>query len=247
MLIVTLSYFPLVYLPVAAALRGLDPALEEIGALARATAAGGRSSGWCCRSCGRRCSAARCWSALHLLAEFGALQMLRFPTFTTAIYDQYQSTFNGAGRQHAGRRAGAAAAWCCCWPSCGCAGARGTPGSARGAPAPATPAPARARTPAGAAAGLAALVVLALGVPLGSLVRWLVDGSSTAFPLDELLQATAHARSASALAGAALTTVLALPVAWLAVRAPRPAQHRCSSAAPTSPRAARASWSRWRW
>ena len=34
--------------------------------------------------------------ALHLLAEFGALQMLRFPTFTTAIYDQYQSTFNGA-------------------------------------------------------------------------------------------------------------------------------------------------------
>ena len=32
---------------------------------------------------------------LHLLAEFGALQMLRFPTFTTAIYDQYRSTFNG--------------------------------------------------------------------------------------------------------------------------------------------------------
>ena len=26
---------------------------------------------------------------LHLLAEFGALQLLRFPTFTTAIYDQY--------------------------------------------------------------------------------------------------------------------------------------------------------------
>ena len=33
--------------------------------------------------------------ALHLLAEFGALQMLQFPTFTTAIYDQYSSTFNG--------------------------------------------------------------------------------------------------------------------------------------------------------
>ena len=33
---------------------------------------------------------------LHLLAEFGALQLLRFPTFTTAIYDQYGSTFNGA-------------------------------------------------------------------------------------------------------------------------------------------------------
>src|SRR3712207_9574655 len=33
--------------------------------------------------------------ALHLLAEFGALQMLRYPTFTTAIYDQYRATFNG--------------------------------------------------------------------------------------------------------------------------------------------------------
>ena len=29
-----------------------------------------------------------------LLAEYGAVQMLRFPTFTTAIYDQYGSTFN---------------------------------------------------------------------------------------------------------------------------------------------------------
>src|SRR5207253_1201424 len=33
--------------------------------------------------------------ALHLLAEFGALQMLRFPTFTVAIYEQFGSTFNG--------------------------------------------------------------------------------------------------------------------------------------------------------
>ena len=31
---------------------------------------------------------------LHLFAELGALEMLRFPTFTTAIYDQFQSTFN---------------------------------------------------------------------------------------------------------------------------------------------------------
>ena len=41
---------------------------------------------------------------LHLLAEFGALQMLRFPTFTTAIYDQYQSTFNGPAAIRARRR-----------------------------------------------------------------------------------------------------------------------------------------------
>ena len=93
--VVTLSYYPLVYLPVVAMLRRLDPALEE--------------SAW---SLGH--SRARTFRTvvlpqlrpallggallvgLHLLAEFGALSLLRFPTFTTAIYDQYGSTFNGA-------------------------------------------------------------------------------------------------------------------------------------------------------
>ena len=32
--------------------------------------------------------------ALHLLAEFGVLAMLRFPTFTTAILDQYEAAFD---------------------------------------------------------------------------------------------------------------------------------------------------------
>ena len=93
--VVTLSYFPEVYLPVVAVLRRLDPALEE--------------SAW---SLGH--SRVRAFATvvlpqlrpallggallvgLHLLAEFGALSLLRFPTFTTAIYDQYGSTFNGS-------------------------------------------------------------------------------------------------------------------------------------------------------
>lgn len=33
--------------------------------------------------------------ALHLLAEYGLYVMIRFDTFTTAIYDQFQSTFSG--------------------------------------------------------------------------------------------------------------------------------------------------------
>ncbi len=32
---------------------------------------------------------------LHLLAEYGAFAMLRFDTFTTAIFSQYRSTFTG--------------------------------------------------------------------------------------------------------------------------------------------------------
>jgi iron(III) transport system permease protein len=50
--IIAFSYYPIVFLLVAVALRGLDPALEETG-----RSLGGRSSGWCCRSCGRRSTA----------------------------------------------------------------------------------------------------------------------------------------------------------------------------------------------
>ena len=60
LLVVSSAYMPLVFLPVAAALRGMDPALEE--AAARwAAAPGARSSAWCCPSSARRCSAACCW------------------------------------------------------------------------------------------------------------------------------------------------------------------------------------------
>src|SRR4029077_5078724 len=34
--------------------------------------------------------------SVHLLAEYGAFAMLRLSTFTTAIFEQFQSTFNGA-------------------------------------------------------------------------------------------------------------------------------------------------------
>ena len=32
---------------------------------------------------------------LHLLGEYGALQMLNYPTLTTGILDQYRIAFNG--------------------------------------------------------------------------------------------------------------------------------------------------------
>ena len=35
--------------------------------------------------------------ALHVMAEFGALQLLAFQTFTTAIYGQYRSAFASEG------------------------------------------------------------------------------------------------------------------------------------------------------
>ncbi|UUZ58062.1 ABC transporter permease subunit [Nocardioides sp. B-3] len=85
----------LVYLPAVAALRGLDPALEE------ASWSLGHSR-WqtFARVVLPQLKPALLGGVLlvglHLLAEFGALALLRFPTFTTAIYDQYGSTFNGS-------------------------------------------------------------------------------------------------------------------------------------------------------
>jgi iron(III) transport system permease protein len=54
-------------------------------------------------------------------------------------------------------------------------------------------------------------------VPMGSLLRWLVVGSSTAFPVHDLL-VTAGTSLGLAAVAAVGTTVIALPVGWLAVR-----------------------------
>jgi iron(III) transport system permease protein len=212
--ITTLSYFPLVYLPVTAALRGLDPGLEEsayslglgrwatfgrvlLPQLRPALLGGGLLV------------------SLHLLSEFGALALLRYPTFTTAIYDQYQSSFTSSA---ATMLAGVLVLICLGLLLAELA-LRGRSRYARvggGAPR------AVARVPLGPAvwpvlAGLAGLTVLALGVPIGSIVRWLLAGSSTRIDTHILLQATGTSLSLGAVAAGA-TVLLAVPAAWLAVR-----------------------------
>jgi iron(III) transport system permease protein len=214
LLIVTLSYYPLVYLPVTASLRGLDPALEETAqslglgpwrAFARvvlpqlrpALLGGGLLVG------------------LHLLAEFGALQMLRYPTFTTAIYDQYRSTFSGP----AATALAGVLVICCVILLTVELRLRGKQRYARvgrGTARALRPRP-LGRLTAPSLLAVLAVVVLAIGVPMGSLVHWLVVGTSTTFPVGDLL-VTGGTSVGLAAAAALLTTVLALPVAWLAVR-----------------------------
>ncbi|WP_240769796.1 ABC transporter permease, partial [Nocardioides sp.] len=93
-MVVTLSYFPLVYLPTVAALRRLDPSVEEA-----ATSLGHGVGGVFWRVTLPAISPAVLGGALlvglHLLAEYGALQLLNYPTLTTAILQQYQTVFNG--------------------------------------------------------------------------------------------------------------------------------------------------------
>jgi len=94
LLVVTFAYYPLVYLPVAAALRGLDPALEET---ARALGV----SAWGCfvRVTLPQLRPALLGGvllvALDTLTEFGAFALLRFRTFTTELYAQYRIGLDG--------------------------------------------------------------------------------------------------------------------------------------------------------
>ncbi|MBC7680790.1 MAG: iron ABC transporter permease, partial [Ferruginibacter sp.] len=93
-LVSVIAYFPFMYLPLSAALRRLDPGMED-------AAASLGLGPWAVffRVVLPQLRLALCGGALlvglHLLAEYGLFVMIRFDTFTTAIVDQFQSTYNG--------------------------------------------------------------------------------------------------------------------------------------------------------
>ncbi|NYG59686.1 iron(III) transport system permease protein [Nocardioides daedukensis] len=213
-MIVTLSYFPFVYLPVCAALHGLDPVHDEMAA----SVGLGRTATFFRVVLPQLRPAILGGSllvALHMFSEFGALKTLRFPTFTTAIYDQFNSTFNGP----AAHLSSALLVLLCLAVLTLELALRGRRRYARTSSG--TPRAAR-RIDLGAwrwPATLAPLVVvaLALGVPIYSLVHWMLVGSSTGDGLAELLPTAATTMAYAAL-GALLSVVLALPVGLLVVR-----------------------------
>ena len=210
-LIMTLAYFPFVYLPVAAALRGLDPAWEEQA----------RTLGLTRAQVLRRVVLPQLRPAiaggvllvgLHCLAEFGAFGMLRFATFTTAIYDQYSSSFaSSAATMLAG-----VLVVCCLLLLGGESLLSGRARLARvgGGSARVVTESARGWHQVPGQLFLAVLVTAALAVPLASVTFWLGHGSD-AWP-----QALAAAANTLGLAStAAVVTVLAgIPAAYLAVR-----------------------------
>lgn len=213
-LISVLSYFPLVYIPVAAVLSRLDPALEQSASSLglgpwqvffrvvlpqlRLAMAGGALL-----------------VSLHLLAEYGAFAMIAFDTFTTAIYDQFRSTFNGAA---ANMLASVLVVFCLLLLLAE-SKARGSARYARvGAGVQSSP----DRLTLGLFQGpsqlaLIAVAVLALGVPLWHVGRWLIAGGAAIWQRSDLLQ-TLFSTFGYGLAGALLTIVLAFPLAYLVVR-----------------------------
>ncbi len=221
LLVVTSTYFPLVYLPVAAALRGMDPALEESA----------RSLG-----CGRSAIFIRVilpqlrpallggmlLVALGVMSEFGAFSLLRFRTFTTEIFAEYRTSFDGSG---------ASLLACVLIVLClvcvalefrvrgGARYARVDRGTRRALP----------RYPLGrwrwfAVLCFALLSIVTIGVPLGMIAYWLTQhGNAATTPIEvspTLLFGAASASLGFGLAAALVTTTLALPLAFLLVRYP---------------------------
>jgi len=216
-LVSVIAYFPFIYLPVAASLRRLDPAIEDVA----------ESLGLKPRAVFFRVVLPQLRLAigggallvgLHLLAEYGLYAMIRFDTFTTAIFDQFKSTFNGpAANMLAG-----VLALCCLTMLTVESAARGKARYARvGSGSARTQRTVRlSQLSTGLALALSTLTcLLALGVPLITLGKWLVAGGLEVWRLDELLPALGQT-TLLGVAGAILTTCAAIPIAWLSIRSP---------------------------
>ncbi|MFD1151075.1 ABC transporter permease [Saccharothrix hoggarensis] len=207
-LVLTLVSFPYVLLPVAAALRTSDPAVEEVArSLGRTSARTFFSV--TLRQVRPAATAGGLLVALYALSDFGAVSLMRYEAFTLGIYTSYRATFD---------RTPAAILGCVLVVlavalTVGERRARGAAAATRGPRRPLTVPLGRVRVP--AALGTAALVVLSLGVPVFSLGWWLAAGRSAVG--DDLLATTLNTVSVSAF-GAALTIAMALPVGVLAAR-----------------------------
>jgi len=217
-LALTLFSYPYVFLTVRGALRGMDPAIEEAS---RNLGIGGWATFFRVTLPQLRPAiiAGVLLVALYSLSDFGAVSLLQFDSFSREIYIQYRSAFDrtpaailalmlvaltvtilaletrtrNRTRYH-----------------------RSTAGSARPYGG-AVIALGHWRLP--ALLLCAAVVILALALPVGVLVFWLVRGLTAGEPLRLLWGAAFNSVYASGLA-AAFAALAALPVAVLAVRFP---------------------------
>jgi iron(III) transport system permease protein len=213
-LVMTLGVYPLVYLPVAASLRSADPGQEEV---ARALGLGRIST--FVRVTLRQAKGAILGGcllvALVILAEYGAFEIVGYRTFTTEIFTEFGVPF--------GIPAACALSLVlvvlCVVLLCGEAVARGRRRVVRTGPL-AQRATRRhqlgmARYP--VLAAFSALAILALGVPVGSCIYWMLESVPQPLQGVSLVSAGWYTALYSGSA-AAIATVLALPIALLSVR-----------------------------
>lgn len=213
-LTLTLLSFPYVLLPVRAALSRLDPALEESA----------RSLGLSNWQVFRRVvvpqlapslAAGALLVALYTLSDFGAVSLLRYETFTWAIYQQYESALDRSIAAVLSLVLVALAAALLVAE----ARARGRSAyhrAARGAARPSALHPlGRLRAPALVFCG--GTVVASLLAPIGVLLYWFVGGLGAVQPLAPLGTAAVNSLAVS-LSASIVAVLCAMPVAILTVR-----------------------------
>jgi iron(III) transport system permease protein len=209
-LVMTLGTYPLVYLPVAAALRRSDPAMQDT-----AHSLGvGRFSTFVRVTLPLIRTAVMGGCVLVMLttiSEYGTFEIVRYQTFTTEVFTEFQ--FNS-------QAAGALSVPLVCLALLVLAADGIVPRRVATRTAPSRVAN-RARqgwTAAPTLLALVALVVLAIGVPIGTIVYWMAQSQHTTLPAAATLgQATWSTLTYSAL-GATAAVVLALPVAMMTFR-----------------------------
>ena len=210
--VLTACTYPYVYLPVAAALRRADPALEEV---ARSLGRNARSSFRAVTLPQIRPAAAAggLLVALYVLSDFGAPSLMRYDVFTRVIHSSYRSSFD---------RTPAAVLSVILVVltvaiTVGEARFRGRTatrvGSGVARRAPIVP---LGRTRPFAVVGAVTVAAIALAFPVAVLAYWLSRGASGA-SFDRLADAAAATVGVSLL-GAVATTALAIPVGIFAAR-----------------------------
>jgi len=217
-LALTLFSYPYVFLTVRGALRGVDPALEEAS---RGLGSGSWTTFFRVTLPQLRPAivAGALLVALYTLSDFGAVSLLHFDSFSREIYTQYRSAFDrtpaailalmlvmltGAILTLEARTRGRSRYH------------RSTAGSTRPHHSTAVTL-GRWRWP--ALLFCAAVVALALAVPVGVLVFWLTRGLAAGEPLRLLWGEAFNSVYASGLA-AGVAALATLPVAVLVVRFP---------------------------
>jgi iron(III) transport system permease protein len=209
-LVMTLGTFPLVYLPVAAALRRLDPGLEE-------TARTLGTSPW--RTFTRivlpmlriPILGGAMLVVLTVISEFGAFEILGYQTFTTEVFTEFK--FDPA----------AAAALAVPLVGLGLLvvlAEAALPRTARSSARPRRP-PRRHRGPLRSAAAALALLIptaLGVGVPVGTIVYWMLQHDQATLPAAASVAGAAWSTLQYSALGAGAAALLALPVAFVGFR-----------------------------
>lgn len=215
-LVLTLLSYPYVFLTARAALQRMDPALEEsarglgLGPVAvffRVTVPLLRPA----------IGAGALLVGLYTLSDFGAVSLLRYETFTWAIFVQYESALD--------RTLGAGLSLVLVMVALGWVALEFiTRGRSRyHSTSAGTSRPSSVASLGGwrwPSVGLCAMVTVAgLGLPVGILAYWVVRGVSAGEPLDPLWEATRNSAFVSLLAAVAATAA-AVPIGVLSVRYP---------------------------